>query len=128
MTLSTVLPAARRLRHAQDFQRAIRSGRRSGSRLLVVHVADGRPDQPSGCGFVVSRAVGSAVRRNQVKRRLRHLVRQRLDLLPDGQVYVIRANPAAASASYTELGRDLDRCLGRVEDGRRRDGDEVTTP
>jgi ribonuclease P protein component len=69
---------------------------------------------PAQVGFVVSRAVGGAVVRNRVRRRLRHLVRDRLVDLPAGAVLVVRAVPAAAGASYDELRGDLARCLERV--------------
>ena len=65
-------------------------------------------------GLVVSKAVGGAVLRNQVKRRLRHLARERLTSLPGSAVLVVRALPPAATASSAELGADLDRALGRV--------------
>ena len=65
-------------------------------------------------GFVVPRAVGPAVTRNRVRRRLRHLVRDRLDRLPDGTRLVVRVLPAAAAATSDQLGRALDRALDRV--------------
>jgi ribonuclease P protein component len=49
-----------------------------------------------------------------VKRRLRHLVRDRLAALPEAGSVVVRALPAAAGAKSAELGGDLDRCLARV--------------
>jgi ribonuclease P protein component len=55
--------------------------------------------------------VGAAVTRNRVKRRLRHLMRSRVDRLAGGSLCVIRALPAAASADYRDLGRDLDSAL-----------------
>ena len=64
-------------------------------------------------GFVVSKAVGNAVTRNLVKRRLRHLVRERTALVPPESMVVVRALPGAALASYDELARELDRCLER---------------
>ena len=70
-----------------------------------------RAQPPARVGFVVSRAVGPAVVRNRVKRRLRHLVRDRLPQLQPGAVYAVRATPASATASYAELGEALDRCL-----------------
>jgi ribonuclease P protein component len=72
------------------------------------------PDAAARVGFVVSRAVGPAVTRNLVKRRLRHLMRERLGLLPRGSVLVVRALPAAASAPYADLAADLDRRLERL--------------
>jgi ribonuclease P protein component len=65
-------------------------------------------------GFVVSKAVGAAVTRNRVKRRLRHLMRERVGSLVPGSRLVVRALPAAADASSVELGVELDRCLERV--------------
>jgi ribonuclease P protein component len=124
-----VLPASARLRRRDDFTRVVRNGRRAGREALVVHVAGAglgrRPaaadaiDEPASghparAGFVVSRAVGPAVTRNLVTRRLRHLVRERLPLLPDGADLVIRALPAAATRSYDGLAVDLDAALGTV--------------
>ena len=63
---------------------------------------------------MVSRAVGNAVTRNAVKRRLRHLLGERLAGLPAGAELVVRALPAAAEASSVDLGADLDRALERT--------------
>lgn len=63
---------------------------------------------------MVSKAVGNAVVRNQVKRRLRHAAAERLDRLVPGSLLVIRAQPSAATARYQELEADVDRCLERL--------------
>lgn len=65
-------------------------------------------------GFVVSKAVGGAVTRNQVKRRLRHLARERTTWLLGHDMLVVRALPGAAHTSYGELARELDRCLTKL--------------
>jgi len=65
-------------------------------------------------GFVVSRSVGSAVDRNRVKRRLRHLVRERLERLGPGASLVIRALPPAADRDSKSLGLELDAALEQV--------------
>jgi ribonuclease P protein component len=109
-----VLPRTHRLTSSADFRRATREGRRAGSHTLVVHLAVGDEPGPARVGFVVSKAVGNAVVRNRVQRRLRHLAREHLTSLPGSTVLVIRALPASAEASYPELGDDLSRCLGRV--------------
>lgn len=128
-----MLPSENRLRRRQDFATAVKRGRRAGRPLLVVHLSregdprqgqadltsDTRPHVAEGtpsarAGFVVSKAVGPAVTRNLVKRRLRHLVRDRLSRLPAGSLIVVRALPPAASASYEDLERDLDAALKRL--------------
>lgn len=81
---------------------------------MVVHLARTDDERPVRAGFVVNKAVGGAVVRNRVKRRLRHLVAPRLSSLPDGALVVVRALPAAATASFAELDQDLDRCLRGV--------------
>ena len=122
-----MLAATQRLRRRSDFAATIRGGRRAARGALVVHL-DCQPAQaepavqpaPPRAGFVVSKAVGGAVQRNLVKRRLRNLVRARIDALPPGAMLVVRALPAAAERSYTELGADLDGALARATSGRRR--------
>jgi ribonuclease P protein component len=112
-----VLPLTNRLRTAEDFRHVVRRGRRSGGPLLVVHVSTANVDKttssPVRAGFVVAKSVGQAVTRNKVKRRLRHLVRDRLDTLPAGSMLVVRALPASAGAAYGDLAAELDRCLVR---------------
>jgi ribonuclease P protein component len=136
-----VLAAAQRLRRSTDFAAAVRGGRRAGRGAVVVHLSlpstpdaatatspeparssgAEQPSAPARAGFVVSKAVGNAVVRNRVRRRLRHLVRERLAELPPGSTLVVRALPAAAEASYPRLGADLDAAIAaaRTPRGRR---------
>ena len=65
----------------------------------------------------MSKAVGGAVVRNKVKRRLRHLIRDRLAELPPGSLVVVRALPGAGDAAYEQLARDLDAALQRLLGG-----------
>lgn len=59
-------------------------------------------DNSARFGFVVSKAVGSAVKRNLVKRRLRALAQE---LLPQsaGLAVVVRALEGSADVSFDEL-------------------------
>ena len=70
-------------------------------------------------GFVVSKAVGNAVVRNKVRRRLRHLVRPLLAELPEGATLVVRALPAAAAATFPALSKDLEAALAAARRPRR---------
>jgi ribonuclease P protein component len=110
-----VLPAGARLRRSADFTATLRASRAArGNGLLVVHAAVGSPADQPRIGFVIPRAVGSAVTRNRVRRRLRHAARERLDQLPGGLRLVVRVLPPAATASYADLGRALDRAMARA--------------
>jgi len=112
-----VLPAGHRLRRRREFAAAVRRGRRAGRPLLVVHlyVTDGpAEDSAARIGLVVGRTVGSAVIRNRVKRRLRHLLRDRVHGLPAGALLVVRALPGTAAAGSTQLAAELDGALERV--------------
>ncbi|WP_205347123.1 ribonuclease P protein component [Pseudonocardia broussonetiae] len=107
-----MLPAASRLTRADEFASVIRRGRRSGRHRLVVHLQIvGDTGAPPRAGLVVSRAVGGAVVRHRVSRRLRHLLVPRLAPLPAGACVVVRALPPAAAATSAELGSDLDAAL-----------------
>ncbi|WP_448630773.1 ribonuclease P protein component [Cellulomonas soli] len=121
-----MLPAAHRMVRAADFEQAVRRGVRSGRDTLVVHLTTQTDHDPCGpvVGFVVSKAVGNAVTRNLVKRRLRNLVRDRLDELPPGTGVVVRALPPAAASTYERLGTDFDSALAGARRRARRHATE----
>ena len=124
-----MLAAAHRLRRREEFSAAVRAGLRAGAGVLVVHVttaagaddgagrvvvAGGSPvtvAAPSRAGFIVPKAVGNAVIRNTVRRRLRHLMLDRLEALPAGTDVVVRALPGSGTAPYSRLEKDLDAAL-----------------
>lgn len=125
-----MLPSESRVRRGQEFARVMRFGRRSGRTHLVAYLAgasgsgqsakaidEARTGPPARAGFVVSKAVGNAVVRNRVRRRLRHLCAERLASLPPGSILVVRALPPAAEADSELLGRELDGALKRLTGG-----------
>jgi ribonuclease P protein component len=93
----------------------MRGGSRAGRPLVSGHLLI-RPesDDPARVGLVVSRAVGPAVVRNRVKRRLRHLAGRYLGSLPGGSLLVLRAAPRAAVACQADLAADLDLVIGAL--------------
>jgi ribonuclease P protein component len=86
--------SARLLRHA-DFERVYKQGRRHFSASMTVFYlarAEGSTAAPGlRVGFTVSRALGGAVQRNRMKRRLREAVR--LSGIPAGVSADVVINP-----------------------------------
>lgn len=110
------------MRRSADFEQTVRRGARAGCDTLVVHLTTTTDPGPPVVGLVVSKAVGNAVVRNRVKRRLRALVRPRLDALGAGTLVVVRAQSAASVATSDQLARDLDGGIARARDRATRRG------
>lgn len=70
---------------------------------------------PARFGFIISKAVGNAVTRNLVRRRMKSVVERRIASGMQGVDVVFRALPAAADASFEALEREMNRALDRVE-------------
>lgn len=86
----------RRLRRHLEFVHAQRTGRRVTTRHFTLLVAAQKPPpRAARMGLVVSKAVGTAVRRNRVKRLCRECFRLWPDLLPDGVDLVVIARAGA---------------------------------
>ncbi|MGE2714357.1 ribonuclease P protein component [Mycolicibacterium litorale] len=110
-----MLPARYRMTRSTEFSTTVSKGVRSAQPDLVVHIANDGGD-PTGprVGLVVSKAVGNAVVRHRVSRRLRHSVYPLLDELQPGHRLVIRALPGAAVATSARLAHELSEALRRA--------------
>ena len=85
-----MLPQRHRMRTSAEFSHAFRSGIRTGRRNIVVSTAK-NPGKTTQVGFIVSKAVGNAVTRNLVKRRLRELAALTCAAHPEGYAIAVRA-------------------------------------
>jgi ribonuclease P protein component len=101
----------RRLRRRKDFAAVYREGRAQANQLLVIRVhANG--GGVSRFGFVAGKAVGGAVVRNRVKRRLREAARA-MGIRP-GYDIVIGARKPASTATYLKLRKSLGALASRA--------------
>lgn len=110
--MSGCYPKEIRLRKRREYLAVQRGGTTWRSRYFLVVT---RSDGSGRVGITVSKKVGTAVRRNRVKRVVREFVRQRrgdADWLPACADAVIIARAGAATASTRDLWADLDQ-LGR---------------
>ena len=88
-----------RLSRSRDFDVVYRQGRSTSTRHLVLHWFAREDDtSPPRLGLAVPRAVGSAVTRNAVKRKLRAAWEELGDAVPAGRDYVLVARPGLAEA------------------------------
>ena len=104
---STVLARANRVVQPADFRTAVRRGRRVVSRAAIVHVVNHHSASPTRFGFIVSKAVGGAVARNRIRRRLRVVSRELLGELGPGNDIVIRALPGSHEVDWVTLHADI---------------------
>lgn len=108
-----------RLRKPGEFRRVSAEGqRRSGSSFVVLQVVSkgAGVGVVSRLGVTVSRRVGGAVQRNQIKRRLREWFRHSRNTLPPGRDWVVIARPRARALGYAAMVTELDR-LSEISGG-----------
>lgn len=110
------MPAQRhRVTRGDDYRRIVRSGYRVGGAYCIAHAVLREAGAPARFGFIVSKAVGNAVQRNLIRRRMKTIAQRRLDAGLTGIDVVFRALPAIAGADFCDLERELNRALDRVE-------------
>jgi ribonuclease P protein component len=105
---------ARLLRHA-DFEQVYKRGRRHFGTHMTVFYLGREPGQEMRVGFTVSKAMGGAVVRNRMKRRLREAVR-REGLRPGCAAdVVINPRKSLLTAEFLDVCRELGQALRAVE-------------
>ena len=103
-------PRGCRLVRRAEFDVVYRDGRRRTGREFVVFV------RPNGLafsrfGWSVKKALGNAVRRNRIRRRIREIVRLHRQEIAPGWDIVIHPRTSVAAAKFTPLTRDLLKLL-----------------
>ena len=108
-----MLARPNRLTRGAEYKAVVRRGRRCAGAHTVTYVNSAVADGPTRFGFIVSRAVGGAVVRNTVRRRLKAVCAEALPSVREGSDIVIRALPSAATIPFSELRDEVARCLAR---------------
>ncbi len=107
--------AAKLLRHG-DFDRVYREGRRQFMPHMTVFYLS-VPDGSRGprIGLTVGRALGGAVDRNRIKRRLREAVRAQLSRFTAAVDVVMNPKKTVLSMEFKALADEVARALSQVQ-------------
>lgn len=105
---------AKRLTRTEEFTAVKFQGKTFRGSLLILGVFVQKEGKAFRVGLITTKRLGGAVVRNQVRRRLRDIVRKEQARLSAGIWMVVVARSRAASASYQELKDDWLRLAERA--------------
>ncbi len=106
-----MLARANRIVRPEDFRMIVRRGQRSSTPLAVYYRVERSPADPARFGFIVSRAVGGAVDRNRLRRRMRAVGREFIEAGVTGIDVVLRALPGSAQRDWASVAADMHQVL-----------------
>ena len=104
--------AARLLKHS-DFERVYNQGRRHFSSHMTVFYLR-QAEGEARVGITVGRALGGAVERNRIKRRLREAVRRRRSALKAPVDVVINPKKSVLTVEFPVLLEEVSRAFERI--------------
>ena len=96
-------PKSRRLTQSAEFAQVKKNGRVYRGRSVLLSILRANDANRFRAGFITSRALGPAVARNRVRRRLREIVRKHQREIVDGTWIVTIARAHAVGATYQQL-------------------------
>jgi ribonuclease P protein component len=104
------LPRDSRLVRRAEYDAVYKAGRRKSSREFTIFLRPNGLDA-SRFGWSIKKALGTAVERNRIRRRLREILRlHRLEISPGWDI-VIHPRSSALTAAFTTLTEDLLKML-----------------
>ncbi|MFE5670353.1 ribonuclease P protein component [Agromyces sp. NPDC056523] len=108
-----MLAKANRITSADDYRFIVRRGAKVAGAHSVSYLRSREAGTDARFGFIVSKKVGSAVRRNLVRRRLKAACRELVDGGLTAVDLVVRALPSSAVADYPSLRADVATAAAR---------------
>jgi ribonuclease P protein component len=108
-----VLAKANRITSADDYRVIVRRGAKVAGAHTVSYLRSRESGTDARFGFIVSKKVGTAVRRNLVRRRLKAACHEAVVDGIRGVDVVVRALPNAADADWPQLRAEVLDALAR---------------
>lgn len=105
--------SARLLRHS-DFECVYKLGKRQFFAHMTFFYLRREAGESSRIGFTVSKALGNAVMRNRMRRRLREAVRAQWNAAPEMADMVINPKPALLKADFMVIRDEVERGFQQI--------------
>lgn len=109
-----MLPKINRLKKKRDFENIFKTGKISRGDFLIVREAKNGLGI-TRCGFVVSNKISpKAVVRNKIRRRLRDIVRKKMQDFKTSKDIVVAALPGIEKKDFSEIKEAVDALLEKA--------------
>ena len=95
-----------RVKREKDFKAIFKEGTSFANRKFVVYQLENQKNH-FRVGLSVSKKLGNAVTRNQIKRRIRHILLSVREHLADNVDFVVIARKGVESLDYAEMEKNL---------------------
>lgn len=105
-------PKSARLLKSAEYRRIYQEGSKFAGPLFAAFYRRAEGGRPARVGYTTPRALGKAVVRNRIKRRLREAVRLQLAALGPGWEVVFNPRRAVLEADFSRLAAEVERLFG----------------
>ena len=95
-----------RVKKEKDFSAIFKEGESFANRKFVIYRLENN-EQHFRVGLSVSKKLGNAVMRNQIKRRIRHILIEHKNQLVENVDFVVIARKGVEILDYAEMGKNL---------------------
>ncbi|MEC1374511.1 ribonuclease P protein component [Heyndrickxia oleronia] len=96
-----------RIKKNDEFQKVFKKGKSFANRQFVVYVLKKGDQDHFRIGLSVSKKIGNAVKRNEIKRYLRQSIHELHEWIEQGNDYVIIARKPAADMNFHEVKKSI---------------------
>ena len=114
-----MLKSSRLLKHA-DFQSVYKNGKKRFSGNVTLFFRDREDSAGPRVGFTVGKALGGAVDRNRIRRRMRAVVRERLPQLTRPLDVVLHPRKSVLTLEFARLDSEIQQLFAAIQRGERK--------
>ncbi len=104
-----------RVKKEKEFQKVFETGKSTANRNFVIYSLPKTGQSHFRVGISVGKKVGNAVKRNEVKRKIRSSLYGLKDQIQAEYDFILIARPSVAHLSYQEIDANLHHVLKRAK-------------